>query len=104
MKNNDYKIPVLVTTELRGVFFGYSKVDPEKLEKMPDILVLKSVRNCIYWDETVSGVFGLANTGPNNKCRIGANFENITLNKISSISIVSKAAEKTWIMIDEYKG
>lgn len=58
---------VLVTTEKRGVFFGYLKGEVAK-EKV----VLDSARNVVYWDTATKGFLGLASTGPTDGCRIGA--------------------------------
>ncbi len=38
--------PVLVTTEYRGVFFGYAA------DTKGDTIILKRARNCIYWPST----------------------------------------------------
>ncbi len=59
--------PVLVTTEKRGVFFGYLKGEVAK-EKV----VLDNARNVVYWDTATKGFLGLASTGPTDGCRIGA--------------------------------
>lgn len=65
MKKSDNR-PVLVTTAHRGVFFGYLIGEPAK-EK----LLLRSVRNVLYWDAEAKGVVGLASAGPSDRCRIG---------------------------------
>jgi hypothetical protein len=57
--------PVLVTTEFRGVFFGYAT------ETSGDTIHLKRARNCVYWSSDVKGFAGLAATGPTKSCRIG---------------------------------
>lgn len=57
--------PVLVTTEYRGVFFGYAtETDGETIK-------LDNARNCLYWSTDVMGFLGLAATGPTAGCRIG---------------------------------
>ena len=50
---------VLVTTEFRGVFFGYIKDDT----KLPSEIILTGVRNCIYWSSDCGGFLGLAANG-----------------------------------------
>jgi hypothetical protein len=60
--------PVLVTTEARGVFFGYlvgEEVGPEKV-------TLDHMRNVVMWDTATRGFLGLASTGPTDGCRITA--------------------------------
>lgn len=83
---------VLVTTEFRGVFFGYITDS----SKVPAEITLAGARNCIYWDKC-GGFLGLAVTGPNKDCRIGARLsEPLTLYKITSVTPVSTEAEKAW--------
>lgn len=81
----------LITTEHRGVFCGTIKDDT----KLPAEITLTDVRNCIYWTEC-GGFLGLAASGPNDNCRIGANVPELTLYKITSITPVSKDAAKKW--------
>lgn len=47
---------VLVTTEHRGVFFGYAT------ETDGETITLKNARNCVYWSSDVKGFLGLAST------------------------------------------
>lgn len=49
------KRAVVITTELRGVFFGYLDKEPKKI---PAEITLKNARMCVYWDSTVKGVLG----------------------------------------------
>jgi len=82
--------PVLVTTEARGVFFGY--VD----DYSGDPVTLKNARNCIYWHKSVGGFAGLATIGPNGSCRIGAQVGEIELRGITSVSKVEEDAVIAW--------
>lgn len=84
--------PVLVTTEFRGVFFGYVKND----KKAPSEITLTGARNCIYWSANCGGFLGLAASGPNKDCRVGQRVPELTLYKITSITPVESAAEKAW--------
>ena len=84
--------PVLVTTEFRGVFFGYIKND----KKAPAEITLTGARNCIYWAASCGGFLGLASTGPNKDCKIGQRVSEMTLYKITSITPVEPEAEKAW--------
>lgn len=86
------KQPVLVTTEFRGVFYGYIK----KNSKLPAEITLTKARNCIFWAAKTGGFAGLASNGPNNECRIGAPVDEITLYKITCTVPVTKAAAKNW--------
>ena len=84
--------PVLVTTEFRGVFFGYIKDD----KKLPAQVTLTGVKNCISWSADIGGFLGLAAVGPNNNCKIGKRVSELTLYKITSVSPVEDAAVEKW--------
>jgi hypothetical protein len=92
MAKKTNQTPVLVTTEFRGVFFGYIKDD----KKAPEQITLTGVRNCIYWSVNCGGFLGLAANGPNKDCRIGARVDEVTLYKITSVTPVQDAAVKAW--------
>jgi hypothetical protein len=83
---------VLVTTEFRGVFFGYVKDD----ENVPAEITLTGARNCIYWSADIGGFLGLSTKGPNKDCRIGPAVSAITLYKVTSVTDVEPAAVKAW--------
>jgi hypothetical protein len=81
--------PVLVTTEHRGVFFGYAtKTDGDTIE-------LKRARNAIYWSADVQGFMGLAASGPSKACHIGPPAD-IELRAITSVVEVTPAAADKW--------
>lgn len=61
--------PVLVTTEFRGVFFGY--VDPAIDLLNAKNVFLRRCRNCTYWEKALRGFLGLASHGPGKECKIG---------------------------------
>lgn len=86
------KNAVLVTTEFRGVFFGFVKKDT----KLPSEITLTEAKNCIYWASSCGGFLGLAAKGPNSECRIGAQVNEITLYKVTSVTPVSEEAVKQW--------
>ena len=81
--------PVLVTTEYKGVFFGYA----EKTEG--ETIKLKRARNCIYWPSSNEGFMGLATHGPKDGARVGPRAD-IELRKVTSISEVSDEAVARW--------
>lgn len=88
---------VLVTTEFRGVFFGYAtKTDG-------DTIKLRAARNCIYWASSVGGFQGLAESGPDAKCRIGAPAD-IELRKITCVAEVTDKAAGAWSAASVYRG
>jgi len=84
--------PVLVTTEFRGVFFGFIKNGA----KLPNEITLADVRNCIYWTKDCNGFLGLAANGPTKNCKIGALVPAVTLYKITSVTPVTDEAVKVW--------
>lgn len=47
-------IPLLVTTQHRGVFFGYGQKTKE------NTIEIKQARMAVYWTSDLKGVFGLA--------------------------------------------
>ena len=86
------KNPVLVTTEHRGVFFGYlNGRKPGKKE-----LTLDQCRNCGYWSTDMHGFIGLAVFGPSAECKIGPAAQTVTLYDITSVSSVTEEAVQKW--------
>lgn len=81
--------PVIVTTEYRGVFFGYAS------ETSGDVIHLKRARNCVYWSPDVKGFLGLAKNGPTSKCRVGPESD-IELRRITAVVEVTTEAEAKW--------
>ena len=80
---------VVVTTEHRGVFFGYADdTDGETIK-------LTQARLCIYWSQDVKGFMGLASNGPTKACRIGPAAD-ITLRNITAVLEVTPEAAKAW--------
>ena len=86
-------IPVLVTTEHRGVFFG---MVPEMPESLSGEIVLRDARNCLCWSAGVRGVFGLAAAGPSEDCRVGPKVPEMRLAKVTSVSLCTPEAAERW--------
>lgn len=82
--------PVMVTTEFRGIFFGYAT------DTSGDVIRLKRARNCIYWTAEEKGFLGLAGAGPGKSCKIGPPVSELELRKITSVTEVSPEAVKAW--------
>lgn len=80
---------VIVTTEHRGVFFGFAS------DTDGDHIKLRAARLCLYWSVDVKGFMGLAGAGPTKECRIGPP-ANITLRKITSVLECTPEAVKAW--------
>lgn len=81
--------PVLVTTEFKGVFFGYAE------DTSGDPIILEDARCAIFWG-TTKGVWELASTGPTASSKIGATVPKLELRKITAVSEVTAAAAAAW--------
>ena len=90
--------PVLVTTEFRGVFFGYAE------DTSGENITLTKARNCIYWPSTQGGFMGLASDGPVKGARIGATVDKLDLRKVTSVVEVTPKAVEAWTEAKTYVG
>jgi hypothetical protein len=81
--------PVIVCTEHRGVFFGYSSC-----KSGDEIVHLKKARMAIYFG-TTKGVMQLAETGPTSSSKISARAD-LELRKVTCVMEVTKAAAAKW--------
>lgn len=80
---------VLVTTQHRGVFFGYAT------ETSGASIKLARARNCVYWSSEVRGFLGLAASGPTKSCKIGPAAD-IELRDITCVAECSDIAREAW--------
>lgn len=87
------KKPIVVTTEHRGVFFGY--VEPD-YEYSPDKIELENARMCVYWSSSTKGVVGLAADGPNENCKITKKAPKLTAWKITAVLDCTPEATEQW--------
>jgi hypothetical protein len=80
----------LVTTKHRGVFCG-------RVETVDGTTVtLTDARCAIYWSIAMRGVFGLAASGPDKDCRIGAAVSSLTLHDVTAMAPCTDAAVAAW--------
>lgn len=86
------KKPVVVTTEFRGVFFGYVEDD----SKLPTEITLSNARMCVYWSDETKGLMGLAATGPKEGCRITQAVPKFTAYKVTAVIESSPEAAEAW--------
>lgn len=86
---NGAERPVIVTTQHRGVFFGYAS------DTAGDTIKLRGARNCIYWSTDVRGFMGLAATGPSKSCKVGPAAD-IDLRNITSVMECAPEAVAAW--------
>jgi hypothetical protein len=80
---------VIVTTEYRGVFFGYAE------DTDGDVIKLREARNCVYWSPSVRGFMGLAATGPDKESKVGPAAD-IEVRKITSVIECAPEAVAAW--------
>jgi len=80
---------VLVTTQHRGVFFGYAD-DTEGAT-----IKLRAARNCLYWPTENKGFLGLANMGPLKGARVGPAAD-IVLRDITCVAECTPSAAQAW--------
>ena len=83
---------LVVTTEHRGVFFGYGN----PALATDKTITINQARMCVHWSESIKGVLGLAATGPDSNCRITPSVPSISLAGVTSIMKCSEAATKAW--------
>ena len=89
---NPTLIPVVVTTEHKGVFFGYIKPG-DVAEKTARI---EKARMCISWSSDMGGVLGLGSIGPSPSCKIGPAVPALTLQAITAVIEASPEAAAKW--------
>jgi hypothetical protein len=88
-KTNGKERAVIVTTEYRGVFFGYAE------NTDGDVIHLRAARNCVYWSHGVRGFMGLAVTGPDKASKVGPAAD-IEVRKITSVIEATEEAVAAW--------
>ena len=84
--------PVVVTTEHRGVFFGYldGQDDTAKTVK------LTQAQMCVSWTAAIGGVLGLAASGPDKGCRVSPAIPRIVLQQVTAVMDATDEAAKAW--------
>ena len=87
-------IPVVVTTEHRGVFFGYAAPGTDLLNSTK--IRLERCRMCIYWPQEQHGITGLSSSGPVAGAKVAPPAIAMNLNSITSIMECSDDAVKAW--------
>ena len=88
MSKNNKEKAVIVCTEFKGVFFGYTT------DSSGDRCHLRGARMAIYFG-TTRGVMELAETGPTAKSKISARAD-IEVRKITAVFAVTPSAVKAW--------
>lgn len=84
------KDPVLVTTQWRGVFFGYLVGEPGER------VAIHRARNCLWWPQEQQGFLGLATTGPIQGARVGPPADELVLYGVTAIARCTDEAAQRW--------
>ena len=85
--------PVVVTTEHRGVFFGYLAPGADRALR---VLELAGAQMCVYWSSDVRGILGLAATGPTAGSKVTRPVPRMTLQGVTSVIDVTPEAVALW--------
>jgi hypothetical protein len=96
------RVPVVVTTTHRGVFFGYR--EPGEVALHPadaNSIQLTDAQMCVYWSADVQGVLGLAAAGPTKSCKVTRPVPALTVSDVTAVigateGAVSKWADRPW--------
>lgn len=80
---------VLVTTQHRGVFFGYAT------DTSGATIHLRAARNCLYWPTENKGFLGLAAEGPKSGARVGPAAD-VELRDITCVAACTPKAVEAW--------
>lgn len=80
--------PVIVTTEHRGVFFGYA------MDTTGATIHLRGARMGIKWN-TTRGLMELAEVGPNAGSKVSARAD-MEVRKVTAVFEVTPEAAKAW--------
>jgi hypothetical protein len=91
-KTNQNNRAVVVCTDKRGVFFGYTDAPVGA-----DPIIMTEVRMCQYWSAATKGVLGLASTGPMGGSRVGPPIPKAELRGVTAVLDCSSEAEKRWL-------
>lgn len=91
-ENTNATLPIIICA---GRLVYYGKV-PEDQDLTATTMKIYGARNCIRWSRTIGGVGGLAATGPNEHCLIGASVPWQIVHNISVVRGCSPEAEKAW--------
>ncbi len=86
------KRPVVVTTEHKGVFFGYCSAEDTEARTV----TITEAQMCVYWSADVQGVVGLAVTGPSKSCKVTLPAPKLTLTGTTAVMDTTEDAAKAW--------
>lgn len=84
--------PCVVTTEHRGVFFGFCEAE----DTTARTVTLTEAQMCVYWSSDVQGVVGLAVSGPSKSSRVTPPAPRLTLTGTTAVMDATEDAVKAW--------
>ena len=88
--------PVIVTTSLYGILFGYITQRPETIDLYEkNYIELKRVRMCCFYDK-IRGILDLAVSGPNSECEITPQIAWLKIKDVNAVFPCSEQAAKEW--------
>lgn len=91
MESGESGRAVVVTTQHRGVFFGYVRED-----QSPAWIELDRCRMCVSWEASIRGVLGLASVGPSATCRISHDTPHGKIWNVTGVFDCTDAARDKW--------
>lgn len=86
---------VVVFTDKRGVFFGYTSESNDTLITRANGTIARA-RMCTYWSAATKGALGLASIGPQVGSRVGPQVPDLTANGITAVVTCSSEAAQVW--------
>jgi len=94
------KQAILVTTDHKGIFFGYvDSMDAALMEREEtdgDAVTIKDARCCVYWPEECHGFLGLARKGPLPGAKVSPAVDELIVYSVTSLSPVGGEAAERW--------
>lgn len=85
---------VLITTEWRGVFFGYLAEGQDATDRT--LVNVSNAKMAIYWG-TERGFMQLAHTGPTSSSKISAPANLPAIHGVTAVFDVTSEAEQAWL-------
>lgn len=89
------EIAIIVCTDKRGVFFGYTNRTPEAIMTTKGV-TLQRARMCVHWDAKTKGILGLASGGPADGSRVTDEIPSITIDGVHAVLTMTDAAVARW--------
>ena len=95
MTSKKNETALIVCTDKRGVFFGYTDKTAEEIMTLKAV-TLSRARMCVHWSEKTKGVLGLAAEGPAKGSKVTDAVPSITIDGIHAVLGLTEHAQKRW--------